>query len=196
MRKIREILRLRFESKLSHEKIARALNVSKGVVNKYLSLCHREGVQWPLPPDLDDAALEAKLFGRPGRPRITTSFVEPNFVQIHQDLKKTGVTFWAPRFVPSRKGTDWLKVLKTLVCYRLIDPSSEWRLHRQWYERSAMGDLLGGDAALVQADTLYRCHDKLVVYKQELLSAYALGDIIQRKFRGAALRFDEHLFCM
>jgi transposase len=92
MRKIREILRLRFESNLSHEKIARALNVSKGVVNKYLSLCHREGVQWPLPPDIDDAALEAKLFGRPGRPRITTSFVELNFVQIHQDLKKTGVT--------------------------------------------------------------------------------------------------------
>ena len=78
--------------------------------------------------------------------------------------------FWAPRLEPSRKGTNWLNVLKTLVCYRLIDPGSEWRLHRQWYERSAMGDLLGEDAAVAQADTLYRCHDKLVVHKQALFS--------------------------
>jgi hypothetical protein len=78
--------------------------------------------------------------------------------------------FWAPRLPSSRKGTNWLNVLKTLVCYRLIDPGSEWRLHRQWYERSAMGDLLGEDAALVEADTLYRCHDKLVAHKQELFS--------------------------
>jgi len=78
--------------------------------------------------------------------------------------------FWAPRLPPSRKGTDWLHVLKTLVCYRLIDPGSEWRLHRQWYERSGMADLLGEDAALVEADTLYRCHDKLVAHKEALFN--------------------------
>ncbi len=39
--------------------------------------------------------------------------------------------FWAPRLRPSRQGTRWLDVLKTLVCYQLIDPGSEWRLHRQ-----------------------------------------------------------------
>jgi hypothetical protein len=50
-------------------------------------------------------------------------------------------------------------VLKTLVTYRLIDPGSEWRLHRQWYEQSAMGDLLGEDFDLVQKDNLYRCLD-------------------------------------
>ena len=47
----------------------------------------------------------------------------------------------APASVTKR----WLNVLKTLVAYRLIDPGSEWRLHRQWYDRSAMGDLLGED---------------------------------------------------
>ena len=78
--------------------------------------------------------------------------------------------FWASRLVPSRKGTRWLNVLKTLVCYRLIDPGSEWRLHRQWYDRSAMGDLLGEDEALAQADTLYRCLDKLLAHKQALFS--------------------------
>jgi len=78
--------------------------------------------------------------------------------------------FWAVRLRPSRKGTRWLNVLKTLVAYRLIDPGSEWRLHRCWYARSAMGDLLGEDFAIAQSDTLYRCLDKLVVHREALFS--------------------------
>ena len=70
----------------------------------------------------------------------------------------------------SREGTRWLDVLKTLVAYRLIDPGSEWRLHRQWYEPSAMGDLLGADFTLAHKDTLYRCLDKLLVHKVDLFS--------------------------
>jgi hypothetical protein len=65
--------------------------------------------------------------------------------------------FWSARLPPSRQGTRWLNVFKTLVCYQLIEPGSEWRLHRHWYERSAMGDLLGEDFGLVQIDRLYRC---------------------------------------
>jgi len=79
--------------------------------------------------------------------------------------------FWSQRLPPSRKKTRWLNVLKTLVIYRLLDPGSEWRLHRQWYEQSALGDLLGEDFALVQADKLYRCLDKLLDHKQALFSA-------------------------
>jgi transposase len=78
--------------------------------------------------------------------------------------------FWSPRLPPSRQGTRWLNVLKTLVAYRLIAPGSEWRLHRQWYEQSAIGDLLGEDFALAQKDTLYRCLDKLLAHKSELFS--------------------------
>jgi transposase len=52
------------------------------------------------------------------------------------------------------------------VCYRLIDPGSEWRLHRQWFEQSAMGDLLHADCFGI--DTLYRCLDKLLEYKTAL----------------------------
>lgn len=62
--------------------------------------------------------------------------------------------FWRPRLGRNREGTDWLHVFKTLVCYRLIDPGSEWRLHRQWFERSAMGDLLREDAGLVPPSRL------------------------------------------
>jgi hypothetical protein len=61
-------------------------------------------------------------------------------------------------------------VLKTLVTYRLVDPGSEWRLHRQWYAQSAIGDLLGEDFAVAGKDNLYRCLDKLLAHKQELFS--------------------------
>jgi hypothetical protein len=50
-------------------------------------------------------------------------------------------SFWSDRLPPSRQKTRWLHILKTLVCYRLIAPGSEWRLHREWYRHSAMGDL-------------------------------------------------------
>jgi len=63
-----------------------------------------------------------------------------------------------------------MAVLKTLVSYRLIDPGSEWRLHRQWYEQSAMADLLGEDFTLAAKDNLYRCLDKLLTHKTDLFS--------------------------
>src|SRR6476620_12278291 len=78
--------------------------------------------------------------------------------------------FWAGRLADSREGTRWRHVLQTLVCYRLIDPGSEWRLHRQWFEHSAMADLLGADDTLVAKDTLYRCLDKLLAHKEGLFS--------------------------
>ena len=78
--------------------------------------------------------------------------------------------FWRPLLKPSRKGTQWLHVLKTLVAYRLLDPGSEWRLHRQWFIGSAMGDLLGCDFRIAQKDALYRCHDKLLEHKKAFFS--------------------------
>ena len=78
--------------------------------------------------------------------------------------------YWETKLRPSRQGTRWLNVFKTLVCYHLINPGSEWRLHRHWYDNSAMGDLLGEDFALVQSDKLYRCLDKLLAHKAGLFS--------------------------
>jgi len=78
--------------------------------------------------------------------------------------------FWAPRLPRSRKGTDWLHVLKTLVTYRLLDPGSEWRLHCDWFKNSAMGDLLAADESVAAKDTLYRCLDKLCTHKTDLFS--------------------------
>lgn len=78
--------------------------------------------------------------------------------------------FWEDRLGQSRKGTRWHEVLQVLVVYRLLDPGSEWRLHRYWYEHSAMADLLGRDFRLAAKNTLYRCHDHLVKHKQALFT--------------------------
>lgn len=79
-------------------------------------------------------------------------------------------SFWKPLLPDSRKGTGWLNVLKTLTSYRLLDPGSEWRLHRDWFKQSAMGDLLGEDDSVAAKDTLYRCLDKLCSHKTDLFS--------------------------
>jgi transposase len=78
--------------------------------------------------------------------------------------------FWAERLADSREGTCWRHILQTLVCYRLIDPGSEWRLHRLWFEQSALGDLLGQDFGLVEKNALYRTLDRLLEHKPALFS--------------------------
>jgi hypothetical protein len=86
---------------------------------------------------------------------------------LYQELRLD--QFWAERLPPSRKGTRWDLVLQTLCAYRLIDPGSEWRLHRQWFEQSALGDLLGADfAQLAESHKLYECHDLLWAHKGAL----------------------------
>jgi transposase len=78
--------------------------------------------------------------------------------------------FWAARLPDSREGTCWRHILQTLISYRLIDPGSEWRLHRLWFEQSAMGDLLGEDYSLVEKNALYRCLDKVLSHKTALFN--------------------------
>jgi transposase len=76
--------------------------------------------------------------------------------------------FWTERLGVSRKGTRWLNVLKALAGFRLIDPGTEFRFHREWFVRSAMGDLLGEDFALAQKDKPYRCLDLLLKHRDDL----------------------------
>lgn len=88
------------------------------------------------------------------------------FTQVWQQLGLN--QFWRERLGCSREDTDWEHVLQTLCCYRLLDPGSEWRLHRTWFEQSAMGDLLGEDFSIAAKDTLYRCLDRLLPHREEL----------------------------
>ena len=79
-------------------------------------------------------------------------------------------SFWSDRLPPSREGTQWLLLLKAMTVFRLIDPGSEWRLHRQWFDGTALHDLLGPDFQLGGKDNLYRTLDLLVAHKAPLFS--------------------------
>lgn len=76
--------------------------------------------------------------------------------------------FWAERLPLSRKGTRWDLIVQALSCYRLMEPGSEWRLHRHWYEKSAMADLLGAGFELAEIHKLYECLDRLMEHKRAL----------------------------
>jgi transposase len=106
---------------------------------------------------------------------------------LYEQLELDG--FWEGRLADSREGTCWRHILQTLVVYRLLDPGSEWRLHRLWFEQTAMGDLLGADFRLVEKNALYRCLDKVVPHKS------ALFDHLTRRWQDLfGARFDVLLY--
>jgi len=80
--------------------------------------------------------------------------------------------FWEEKLTGAvqRETVPWEKVLRLLVVNRLIDPGSEFRVHRQWFDQSAMGELLETDFAVAEKDRLYRCLDRIVEHKQALFT--------------------------
>src|ERR1700728_297147 len=76
--------------------------------------------------------------------------------------------FWGQRLPEGRETVSWEKVVRLLVVNRLLDPGSEFRVHRQWYLSTAMDALLGTDFAVAEKDRLYRCLDRVLEHKQEL----------------------------
>ncbi len=76
--------------------------------------------------------------------------------------------FWAEKLPEGRESVAWAQVLQLLVVNRLIDPGSEFRVHRQWFDQSAMDVLLGQDFAVAEKDRLYRCLDRVLEHKQDL----------------------------
>jgi hypothetical protein len=76
--------------------------------------------------------------------------------------------FWERKLPRGREGVAWTKVLELLVVNRLIDPGSEFRVHRHWFDQSAMDILLGVDFQVAEKDRLYRCLDRLLEHRQDL----------------------------
>jgi transposase len=89
MRNIKDVLRLKLDAKLSHEQIAAALGISKGVVTKYVGLAAAAGLDWPTVQVSDEVTLERRLLVAPERPR---AHVQPDFGRIHQELRRKGMT--------------------------------------------------------------------------------------------------------
>ena len=83
--------------------------------------------------------------------------------------RQLGLTeFWEERLPAGREEVSWEKVLRLLVVNRLLEPGSEFRLHRHWFVESAMDALLESDFAVAGKDRLYRCLDRIVEHKQEM----------------------------
>ena len=76
--------------------------------------------------------------------------------------------FWQQRLPEAREEVSWEKVLRLLVVNRLLDPGSEFHVHRQWFVDSAMDELLETDFAVAEKDRLYRCLDRVLKHKQDL----------------------------
>ena len=76
--------------------------------------------------------------------------------------------FWRQRLPEGREAVSWEKVLQLQVVNCLLDPGSDFRLHRQWYVDTAMDELLETDFAVAAKDRLYRCLDRVLPHKQEL----------------------------
>jgi len=97
--------------------------------------------------------------------------------------------FWAEKLPKGRETVAWSQVLELLVVNRLIDPGSEFRVHRQWFDQSAMDVLLGQDFAVAEKDRLYRCLDRVLEHKPELF-----GHLQQRWKDLFAAEFDLLLY--
>jgi transposase len=76
--------------------------------------------------------------------------------------------FWQQRLPEARESVSWEKVLRLLVVNRLLEPGSEFHVHRQWFVDSAMDELLEADFAVAEKDRLYRCLDRVLKHKQDL----------------------------
>ncbi|MGA9032546.1 MAG: IS21 family transposase [Sulfuricaulis sp.] len=89
MRNIKDVLRLKLDAKLSHQQIAAALGISKGVVTKYVGLAAAAGLDWPAVQGADEAALKRRLLVAPERPR---DHVQPDYGRLHHELRRKGMT--------------------------------------------------------------------------------------------------------
>ena len=91
MRKIREVLRLKFEHQLSERKIASSCNISRSTVSDYLGRFAVSGLSWPLPADINETTLESHLFQSEAKTARSKPFT-PDWSEIHQELRRPGVT--------------------------------------------------------------------------------------------------------
>lgn len=78
--------------------------------------------------------------------------------------------FWERKLPRGREKVSWAQVLQLLVVNRLIEPGSEFHLHREWFDHSAMDVLLGTDFVVAEKDRLYRCLDRVLEHRQELFA--------------------------
>ena len=134
MRRIREILRLKWEVGLSHRAIARSCSVGLGTVALYLQRAQEAGLTWPLPAEMDEAALEARLLRGPRSP--TGPRPQPEVAHIHEELKRPSVTLhllWMEYLEEHPSGyrySQFCEIYRRLRIPLIVNASSGHRDHR------------------------------------------------------------------
>jgi transposase-like protein len=92
MRQVREVLRLRIVGGVSTREIARRIGVAASTVRATVKRFQAAGLSWPLPEELTDTALEARLFPEAGTKQGHRRQVEPDWASVHRELKRKHVT--------------------------------------------------------------------------------------------------------
>ena len=93
MRKIKEVLRLKYDCRLSNQAIASSCGVGRTTVREYLRRADQAALSWPLSEEMTDSDLERLLF--PSPPSIPNSQrPPPDYTEIHRELKRKGVTLF------------------------------------------------------------------------------------------------------
>ena len=91
MRKIREVLRLKLELKLSDRLVGQSVQLARSTVQDYVARAQQAGLSWPLPPELDDVQLEALLFRTHEQAAVSAAY-QPDWAAIDRELRRKGVT--------------------------------------------------------------------------------------------------------
>jgi hypothetical protein len=140
MRKIREVLRLTHELKLSVRQVSEATGVGKTAVGEYIARARVIGITWPIPEELSDAELERRLFVPAGFHDGATRPV-PDWGKVHEELKRRGVTLmilWEEHRADCPDGARLLAVLRAvrpLAQAAVADHAADARGRRQAVRR-------------------------------------------------------------
>ena len=151
MRKIREILRLKYEVGLSHRSIARACSIGVGTVSLYVRRAREAGLGWPLPSELVEAALEARLVDRPRAPSGPRP--QPDVAHLHRELKRAGVTLhllWVEYLEAHPDGYRYSQFCEIYRCWAK-------RLHPSMRQRHRAGEKVFVDYSGKKPHLIDRC---------------------------------------
>ena len=93
MRKTREVLRLKFEHDLSDRQVSKSTQVSRSTISDYLRRFAVSGLSWPLPADMSDADIDARLF--PPKPALPDALrPAPDWAVVNREMRRKGVTLF------------------------------------------------------------------------------------------------------
>ena len=145
VRKIREVLRLKAEARLSDREIAAAIGSARSTVQECLRRARAAGIAWPLPAECDEEALAARLYPHAPTP---ARYPTPDFATVHAELARKGVTrmlLWQEYRARHPDGCQY---------------SAFCRDYDAWRGRQDAGDALRARAGRQAVRRLRRAHDE------------------------------------